>query len=514
MNENQAGSVPVVVTPTPPLHSDVVKLAGRGTIYISLAKGYFMATGLATYLVLPRVLSAEEFGLYSVAVGLASIINAVVMTGTIQTVSKFVSQDETRAEAVKRKALQLQILIGGGIAGAYFLLAPVVAHWLNDPRLTAYFQLTALVTLSYSIYAVFLGTVNGRREFFKQASLDVSYSTFKMIFVIGLALLGAGVVGALSGWLLASVCVLGMSVFMVGWKVQVGEVRARDLLGFQSLVLIFILIVNLLQKVDLLLVKALSSSEAKVASDMAGYYSAVMTIANVTFQSIIALTFVVFPLISESTFRADRDTTKQYISQTLRFSLMIMVLLATLFSSNAAGLLGLIYKPEYLVGTKALMVVPFGMLMFGLLYVLTTIISSSGRPRVSVSIGALTLLADAVFNYALIPRLNLLGAAVATTAAMFLGAVIGSVYVQKRFGTLLPWQSGVRIILAGCIVYLLSRFLPETGFSTLAKLALQTVAYGGILLLLREIGRTEFQAVRRMISFSATSTDNRARPQL
>ncbi|MBI3949641.1 MAG: oligosaccharide flippase family protein [Acidobacteria bacterium] len=497
MSENRVGSVPVTAaasTQSP----DIVKLAARGTIYITIAKAYFMVTGLATYLILPRVISVAEFGLYSITAGVASIINAVVMTGTLQAVSKFVSQDTTQAEAVKRKALQLQLLVGGGIAGGFFLLAPVIARHLNDPGLTPYFRLTAFISFTYSVYAVFLGTINGRREFFKQALLDISYSTFKMIFVVGLALAGYAVMGALSGWLLASLCVLFLSVMVVGWREKVGDVGVRDLLSFQSMALIFILILNLLQKIDLLLVKALSSPDPKVASHMAGYYNAVMTIANITFQSIIALTFVVFPLISESTFKADREATKRYISQTLRFSLMIMVMLATLFSSNAAGLLGLIYKQEYLAGTSALMIAPFGMLLFGLLYIATTIISSSGRPHVSVFIGVFTLLADASFNSLLIPRYKLLGAAVATTAAMFWGVGIGLVYILRQFSASLPLRSAVRIVLAGLMVFFISRPLSATGLVVLLKLAFQAIAYGGILLLLREIGADDIRVVRRM----------------
>jgi O-antigen/teichoic acid export membrane protein len=507
MNESHPQSVSVAASPASSPRSDVARLAARGTIYITIAKAYFTITGLATYLALPRLLTVEEFGLYSVAVGVASIINAVVMTGTVQTVSKFVSQDETRSEVVRRKAFQLQFLIGGGMAGGYFLLAPLIAHALNDPRLAAYFRITAFITFCYSIYAIFLGTLNGRKEFLKQASLDVAYSTFKMMFVIGLAWLGYAVVGALVGWLMASLCVLVISIFVVGRREPVGEARARELLGFQSMALLFILVVNGLQKVDLLLVKALSSPDPQLASNMSGYYNAVMTIANVTFQSIIAITFVAFPLISASTFNADHSTTRKYISQTLRVSLMIMAVLATVFSSNAAGLLGLIYRREYLVGAPALMIAPLGMLLFGFFYVLTTIITSSGRPRVSVCIGLLTILADACFNWLLIPRYALWGAAVATAGAMFIGAGMGAIYVSKRFGALLPVRSVVRVSLAGLLIYFLPELFPARGLIMLARVVVQIMAYAGVLVLMKEIGADEFQAIRQMLSRQGISTE-------
>src|SRR5215208_6079064 len=111
--------------------SDIARVAGRGTIYITVAKLWFMASGAGIYLALPRLMTEEQFGMYQVVIGVVSIINAVVVTGTLQTVSKYISQDESKADSVKRKALRLQLPVGGLLALAFFLLAPVIARYLN-----------------------------------------------------------------------------------------------------------------------------------------------------------------------------------------------------------------------------------------------------------------------------------------------------------------------------------------------------------------------------------------------
>lgn len=490
-----------------PASADVVKLAGRGTIYITAAKAWFMVTGLAIYLVLPRLLSAEEFGIYGIVVGITSILNAVMVTGTIQTVSKYVSQDVAQAGAVKRTAIRLQAVIGGGGALGYFVLAPVVARGLNDPTLTDYFRLTALITLSYSFYAVFIGYLNGRRQFLRQAMLDASYSTLKMGFVIGLASLSQAVMGALGGWVVAGVCVLLMAIMTTRDKTEGGQIRAADLFKFQTAVLGFTLIINLLQKVDLMLVKALSSPDPARASELAGYYNAVMAIANVTFQSIVAITFVAFPLISEATYSNDAPATRKYISQTMRFSLMITMLLAVLFSSNASGLLDLIYPDEYLAGTEALRIVPFGMMMFGMVAVLTAIISGSGKPGVSLLIGLSTLLVDGALGYVLIPRHGLWGAALATTAAMLIGMSLGAVYVWRSFEALIPMKSLARISLAALVVYFISLPGGNITWGVVGTLAVQTIAFLVLLVLLRELGREEFRAAKVVIGGAMKSKE-------
>src|ERR1041385_7912808 len=82
-------------------NSNVAKSAGRGAIYITLAKLWFIASGYGIAVSLTYLLSAEKYGVYRVVINAVSIINAVIVTGTYQTVSKYISQDPKNASTVK-----------------------------------------------------------------------------------------------------------------------------------------------------------------------------------------------------------------------------------------------------------------------------------------------------------------------------------------------------------------------------------------------------------------------------
>src|SRR5256714_8818444 len=438
---------PPALTPNAP-PADVARVAGRGTLYISAAKLWFILSGFSIHIALTRLLNEEQYGLYQVVIGIVSIINAVVVTGTSQTVSKFISQDARRAASVKAKALKMQMAVGGGLALGFFLLAPLIANYLNDARLTNPLRLAALITLSYAFYSVYTGYFNGQKKFLTQAALDATYSTLKLACIVLLVWAGLGVMGGVGGFALAAASVLALSATIAGKGTRTGEVKAKELFAFQSYLLAFTLVLNLLQKVDLILVKALSSPDAAIASANAGFYGAAINIANVTYQVIISVTFVIFPLVSQAAFANDRKLTQTYIANTMRYTLMIMALLATLFSANAASVLHVIYPDQYQAGSGALAWVAFGMLAFGMIYVLTTIISASGRPAVSLVIGVVTLAASAALNAALIPRLGLTGAGLATALAMFTGAGISIGYLLRRFGALMPKLSLARIVAA------------------------------------------------------------------
>jgi stage V sporulation protein B len=480
--------------------ADVAQIAGRGTIYITAAKMWFMASGAIIYIALPRLLTPEQFGLYQVVIGVASIINAVVVTGTSQTVSKYISQEESKADSVKSKALKMQVVVGGALAVGFFLLAPVIANYLNDPRLANHLRLASLITLSYSFYAVFTGYFNGQKKFLTQAGLDMAYSTLKLAFIVSFVWFGFGVAGGVGGFALAAACVLALSVVAAGRGERRGDVRIKDLFKFQAYLLLFTLVLNLLQKVDLILIKALSSSDATTASNNAGYYGAAVYLANLTYQVIISVTFVIFPLVSQATFANDRSRTQGYVANTLRYTLIIMALLATLLSANAGEVLRVYYPNDYQTGSAALAVVAYGMLFFGLLYVITTIISASGRPNVSLLVGAATLVVSVALNAILIPAYGLTGAAIGTTASMFLGVVMGGGYLLAKYGALMPRLSLLRIAACAALIYLASfMFTPASKLMIIIKLALLSLVYVIALVASRELGRDDLAAMKKVL---------------
>jgi stage V sporulation protein B len=493
---------PLATEESKPLAStdNIAAIAGRGAIYITAAKIWFMVSGYGIAVTLTYLLTTEYYGLYRVVISTVSIINAVIVTSTYQTVSKYVSQEPEKAGSIKWKALGLQVYVGGAATLGFFLLAPVVASLLNDPRLAGWLRLASLITLSYSFYSVYTGYFNGKKRFGIQAGLDITYSTLKLVFIVLLAWLGFGVTGSVSGFALAAGCVLGISAILARGDNRKGEAPAGQLFKFQSYVLLFTFVLTLLQRVDLMLIKALSSPDATRASENAGYYSAAMDIANLTYQIVVSVTFVIFPLVSQSTFADDRARTQGYISNTLRYTLMVMALTATLFSSCAAGILRVIYRETYQAGSPALRIVAFGMLFFGLLYVVTTIISASGQPKVSLLLGVITLVLSTALNALLIPSHGLAGAAAATTVSMLGGTILACAYVWRRFRTLMSITSALRIPGCAGVIYAAALlFSPGSKLMIIAQLIALSVAYVIALIITGELGRSDLRLIARVV---------------
>jgi O-antigen/teichoic acid export membrane protein len=438
--------------------------AGRGLIFITAAKLWFMVAGYVIQFALPRALgSPARYGVWVVVLSVLSPINNVMTTATIQGVSKFTAEVEARRSTVLRAALRLQALLGGGVALALFVLAPMVAAFEHDASLTPYLRLATGVVLAYSLYAVFVGAANGRKEFHKQAVLDVTFSTLRCTFVVGAAAVTHSAMASVGGFVAAATTIFVVAFVVVG----LGAPAARDerfdmttLARFFGGVAFYLLIVNLLMFTDGLLLKRVVSEWAErrallepavYANEQAGFYGAVQNVARIPYQLILAVTFIIFPLVSKSTFDADLERTRGYVRTTMRYSLLVAALLAATLAARPEATMRLFYKPEYVVGARALSPLLLGYVFFSLFNIAGTIINGCGRTLPTTIIGVTTLAVTVAAEWVGIRVALETGsdplfvAAVATAGAMAVGLVLSALYLWRAFGASIPLISTVRV---------------------------------------------------------------------
>ncbi|HEX8952931.1 MAG TPA: oligosaccharide flippase family protein [Polyangia bacterium] len=440
--------------------------AGRGLVFITAAKLWFMVAGYVVQFALPRALgSPARYGIWVIVLSVLSPVNNVMVTATIQGVSKFTAEIEERQGAVLRAALKLQAFLGGGVALAFFLIAPLIAWFEHDPTLTPFLRLATGVALAYAFYAVFVGAANGRKEFHKQAGLDMTYSTLRCIFVVGAAWATHSALAAVGGFVAAAAAVLVISVFVVGFgKPSTQPFDVKMLARFFSGVAFYLLIVNLLMFTDGLLLKRVVTEWAQArgladpaayANAQAGFYGAVQNVARIPYQLILAVTLVIFPLISKSTFDNDVEKTRGYIRNTMRYSLVVAALFAAVLAARPDATMHLFYKPEYAVGARALSALVLGYVAFSLFNIAGTIINGSGRTLPTTIIGVVTLAATVAAEWIGIRVALETGAdplfvaAVTTAATMTLGVLLSAGYLWRTFGAApLPAATLVRVAAA------------------------------------------------------------------
>src|SRR5262249_24086096 len=279
--------------------------------------------------------------------------------------------------------------------------------------------------------------------------------------LLGMAMAGFGVIGVIGGWVAAVGVILCAAIVWVGLPGRLGaeqRLPVWPLVKFFLGVALYLGLFNFLMFVDSLLIKRLTTehyaarldglgpslqaalpwaagatgyrADPSVLADVQnGYYAAVQNLARLPYQAIIAATFVVFPLVSRSTFTEDRETTRRYIEVTTRYSLMFAMALAVVMAANPGPVLGLVYAPDYAQrGASALTALALGTVAFSISAIAGTILNGAGKPLPAVLTAALTLALAAVGNYIAIPIAAQHGsvlevAAIVTSVAMLVGAL-------------------------------------------------------------------------------------------
>jgi O-antigen/teichoic acid export membrane protein len=218
------------------------------------------------------------------------------------------------------------------------------------------------------------------------------------------------------------------------------------------------------------------------------------------------VTFVIFPLVSRATFAEDRETTRAYVTQTLRLALILASGMGVALAARPETLLAITFGPAYLEGARALPVLVVGECCLALLGVTCSILNAAGRPRVALVLMATTVATGIGLAYALVPGTPLgpdilFTMAVTAALGMAIGFLLSLTYVRVRLGGSIPPATLGRVALAVAAAVLVGRFLPGHGRVVgLVITLVVVVVYAGVLVALREFGpndRAKFAKILR-----------------
>ena len=501
------------MTATPAKPSDAAR-AGRGFLFITGAKLYFILAGAVIEFLLPHLFPAEKrgamFGLYKVVVGVISIVNNVIVTVTIQSVSKFVAEDEAREGQVARAGWRLMLPVGLAAGAGFALLAPLIADFENDSALVPYLRIAAIIPFGYAMYSVLVGVANGRREFHKQAGLDCTFSTTRAALVLGLAAAGFGVGGAIGGFAAASIGIIFVAAIVIRPHKPAGEKFPASRLGaFFGQVGLYTLLLNLLLQISLLLLKRYTRSHP----ELAGYYAAANALGQLSYTAIIAVIFVIFPLVSRATFEGDADRARAYVGTAMRYSLMLAALFGVVLIAKPSDLIRVPYPEEFAAAGGALRALGVGFVAFAMIAVSGAILNGAAKTTAALVTVGVTLAVAAAANAVLVPSADdpMRMAAWATTGAMVVGLALTGVVLLRDFRSFLPPATLVRVPLAmvagAAVGYALPSWqkLVELGLTRklylklaiLAELGVVALVYLVALVITREITGADLARIRR-----------------
>ena len=513
--------------------ADETQTAGRGFIVITAAKLWFMVGGALITFGLPFIFDSygphvDGVALYGQYVDLnntLSILSMVMVVGVMQSVSKFVAGRPAASGGVARQARAAMLVVGGLVAAAFVAAAPFYAAWRQSPHLVNGYRAAGVILFCYALYTVYIGALNGRKLFLRQALYDIGFTSMKATLVLGFALAGFGVVGAFTGFATAAFLIMCLAAWRVGRDLGHGDPDPK-LYAFGAQVMLYTLVFNLIFKLDVFLLKPAAAAlfapvaagwvpdtgvfagmrdAAVVASadGVLGLYGLAQAVARVPWQATIAITFVVFPMVSAVTFQEDRERTRIYIRQALRYTCLLVGAAAVVLAAVPQAVTGLI--PRFADSAQALAWLAPAYFCFSLFNVVNTLLMSSGRATSALVVGVVTVAAAAGLYWLWLPgSLDtadiLRRAGIATLIAFTMGLALGGAVIWRAYGPPIPAATLVRVLSIGTVLVVAGRQLPQMGrVASLGMLAAVGITYLLALLLTREFGEEDKARLMRVI---------------
>jgi len=464
-----------------------------GTTYLLIAQAVFVLSGYAIHVGLGRLLGPSDYGIYSVVIYVATVFNLILTTGLPYAASKFISENESQSQCIMKSSLSLSAILGIAVSTMIFFGAELISTILNDITLSPYIRLISIMMPIYALRTAIIGYYNGMRSYKIQAFLLLLYDISKPFVIFLLVFLGFSEWGAVLGFALGPILPMLAGFYLMGLQVfRARSYSYKKLLKFAIPIIVFSLSINLIMSMDLFFVKRILMN-----NELAGFYSAASMIAKVPYTLLGALTAALFPAISAS--MNDQERTHEYISESIRYTLLVLVPLTFIIAASSGGLVSLIYSKVFAPAGEPLGILIIGEGFFAMFSVLTTVISGSGKPGISMVLSLMILFADLMSNQILVPIWGMLGAALSTGISSAIGLSLSAFFVYRHHRVLMSALSTAKILLASLLIYAGITYIRPEGLLLVLVYFLAGVLYLAILYILKEITPNDMARFGRLL---------------
>lgn len=475
----------------------------KATFWVIVSEFIYNFSGYIIQSAAGRILEPGDYGRFGIIVALTTMTIVLFGQSVPTAMSKYLSEifekEPGLIPIIKRQTAKIQLVIVGAVTAAFFLLAPVIARLLHDDSLTALFRLSTLIIPAFGLASFYFSYYTGIHKFKIQALLKTSRGILRIIFIIGLALLlksrGLALPGAILGYVIVPSIIFLEAFSLDPYRKSkgTGNFNRNKLLVFAWPVTIFLIAYQLLNTIDLYLVKSIMHSDFQT-----GIYNAAYTVGTIPYNLFYALTIILLPSISKTTAANDRKNTKQIIGQSMRFMTMLLIPICLLMSTFSQPVISLFYSTKYALAAPIMSVYVLAEGFLTVFYVLTFILNGAGKVKVPMNVALLGLLLNTFITYFLIRSYGLMGAAAGTALMALVVMLVGLIYTYREFGYLFKLKSFLKIIFASVIMYLAAQLFSQGRIIFIVWSLILFVFYLGMLYLLGEFTKADLDYIKSL----------------
>lgn len=423
---------------------------------------------LATIYILTRLLSAEQYGLYALGMAGIGLCGSVLFQWIAVAVSRFYAAHVAEPDVLLTEAYRLFFRIAiPGLA-----LTAIYAVWSPMPAVTPLLALAIGVgAIAMGFHSLGLQVANARGLPVSFGLLTASRGAFALAAAVAFVLAGFGGAGAVFGVALA--CVLSVTFFgarrLTKTRHNSPELRRKMVVYGLPLTLTY-LAVMVLDVSDRFMIGWWLGTPA-----VAGY-AAAYDLTQQTVGAILNVLFLAsYPRITAAWESGGALAARQAMLPLARAMLLGAPLVAGLFIGLAPEISRFVFGVA--IQADAVQVMPWVAfaIAVGCLksFFLDIAFQLAKVTHMQLRITAVMAVLNVALNVVLMPKFGVVGAAMSTTAAFSLGAIMSWWYGRRLDVYPIGTREVISMVIALIAIVLALRFAPVSGIGGLTEAALR-----------------------------------------
>jgi len=494
-----------------------IKKAAKETTLVFLGMAASLLIGFVIKLIIVRNTTVEEFGIYSLAVGVVTLISVISCLGLQEGAPRYVSiflgeGKEEEAEAISRSAFFIAALTGLTSFVLLFCLSGYLSRSIfYKPEISGTLKIISFFIPFYAMTQVLSGVLRGRSIIMpKVYLLDIGLPLCFLGLIIIFSSLRHSFISIIYAYIISISIIFCLIIIYAHKKIGFTPFPLNNLQHIKKVlhlsipILIASIMVMMFNWVDTLMLGRYTSS------GNVGIYGISVSLANLLTFPINAFGFVFIPMAGEMLAKnqlQELKRTYQVLTKWIFWATFPIFFLLFLFPEM---IISFLFGSRFFNAAVPLRILCLGFLLQSFLGVSGHLMVVKGYSKALLQVSFLGAAVNLILNYVLIKHVQLgpVGASLATMLSYSVSTTACALIIYKKT-TIHALTSGhlkpvIGASLIGLAIYVIAKSLPLHVLMLPLYLSLFLLGYIVTLLFTRSIEREDielFEAISKRTGF-------------
>jgi len=465
---------------------------GRQVGYVICGNIAILLLGFIQIPILTKGLGAKLYGTWSLINVTISLIVPFALLGFSASIVRFLAAEKDMGRRREDFLSVCSIVFISGTVFSlilFFLSNFLAASILKDVKSSSYIKLASILILLNSMHALPLAFFRMRRRIRLRTMFTVIYNASQVCLIAASIMLGYELTGVIAALIINGVLFNLITLLIILRQNGFHLPRFSHMKSYLKWGIPLTpnsAILWIIQSSDRYMVSYYLGVSA------AGIYSAAYGIGNYATFVLMPLATVLYPTIAKSYDEENLSQTQNYLKYSIKYLMMITIPSAFGLSVLVKPLLQILTTHEFALGSTVVPFVAFGTVLFSFYQICVYIIHLVRKTEITVKLLGTSAALNIILNLVLIPRIGIMGAAVATLVAYgvlgFLTLIVTRRYLKFDLSLLFMVKSVFSSIIMAIYVWLIN---PQSIAAVITSVFTGGAIYLGLLLLVKALSKEE-----------------------